>query len=176
MLTGAAGATHYTDRAGAFLSNGGIGRLELSAVLRKAAPLIRVRADGFLEVNRTASTMPAGVAAVVQPGTPIDSVLPDTYGTVGVGVTLMGLSDNDDDMASGRKPFTCRRCLRPFADLWAGWLMPAQTLTYSLDGGLGYLFARNQEFAATAFYRNDQGGQLGQRYAGASIHYTLRWL
>ena len=176
LLTGAAGATHYTDRAGALLSNGGIGRLELSAVVRKAAPLIRVRADGFVELNRTASSMPAGIAAVVQPGTPIGSVLPDTYGTVGVGVTLLGLSDNDDDMASGRKPFGCRRCLRPFADLWAGWLMPAQTLTYSLDGGLGYLFARHQEFAASAFYRNDQGGQLGQRYAGASIHYTLRWL
>jgi tetratricopeptide (TPR) repeat protein len=176
LLTAGAGATHYADRAGAFLSDGGIGRLELSAVVRKAAPLIRVRADGFVELNRTASTMPAGLAAVVQPGTPVDSVLADTYGTVGVGVTLLGLSDDDDDMGSGKKPFACHRCLRPFADLWGGWLMPAQTLTYSLDGGLGYLFARHQELAATAFYRNDQGGQLGQRYAGASLHYTLRWL
>ncbi len=67
------------------------------------------------------------------------------------------------------------RCLRPLVDLWAGWLMPAQTITYSVDGGMGYLFAHHQELAATGFYRNDQGGQVGQRYVGLSLHYALRW-
>jgi tetratricopeptide (TPR) repeat protein len=176
LVAAAAGATHYGDRAGAFLSDGEIGRLELSALVRKAAPLIRVRADGFFEQNQLATAMPAGLAAVVQPGTSIDNVLPETYGTAGVGVTLLGATDNEDDMASGRTPLACHRCLRPFADVWAGWLMPAQKLTYSLDGGIGYLFARHQELAAMAFYHNDQGGQAGQRYAGASLHYTLRWL
>jgi hypothetical protein len=54
--------------------------------------------------------------------------------------------------------------------------MPAQRLTYSVDAGLGYLFARHQELAATGFYRTDQGGLIGQRYAGFSLNYALRWL
>jgi tetratricopeptide (TPR) repeat protein len=176
LVAAAGGATNYTDRAGAFLANGATGRMELSALLRKAAPLVRLRADGFVEANRLAATMPAGLAAVVQPGTPVDEVLPQTYGTAGVGLTLMGLTDNEDDMGTARAPLACRRCLRPFADVWAGWLMPAQRLTYSLDAGLGYLFARHQELAATGFYRTDQGGLIGQRYAGFSLNYALRWL
>ena len=103
-------------------------------------------------------------------------MLPETYGTAGVGLTLLGLTDNEDDMGTAHGPLACRRCLRPFADVWAGWLMPAQRLTYSLDAGLGYLFARHQELAATGFYRTDQGGLIGQRYAGFSLHYALRWL
>jgi hypothetical protein len=153
-----------------------MGRLELSRLLRKAAPLIRLRADGFVEANRLASALPAGIAAVVPAGTGTDEVMPETYGTAGVGLTLLGLSEDDDDLASGRGPLSCRRCLRPFADLWAGWLMPADRVTYSLDGGLGYLFARHQELAATGFFRSDQGGQVGQRYMGMSLLYALRWM
>jgi hypothetical protein len=91
-------------------------------------------------------------------------------------VTLLGLSDDDEDLGSGRVGRACHLCLRPLADVWAGWLMPAQTVTYSLDGGLGYLFARHQELSATGFYRNDQGGHVGQQYTGVSLRYTLRWL
>jgi hypothetical protein len=101
--------------------------------------------------------------------------VPETYGTAGIGLTILGVSDDEDDMASGRGPRACRTCFRPLADLWAGWLMPAETITYSLDAGLGYLFARHQELAAMGFYRNDQGGQVGQRYTGLSLHYALRW-
>jgi tetratricopeptide (TPR) repeat protein len=176
LVAAAGGATHYTDRSGAYLASGAVGRMELSALLRKAAPLIRARADGFVEANRLATTMPVGIAAVVQPGTSVDEVLPETYGTAGVGLTLLGLTDNEEDMGSARGPLSCTRCLRPFADLWAGWLMPAQRLTYSFEGGLGYLFARHQEIAATGFYRSDQGGLIGQRYAGLSLLYALRWL
>jgi hypothetical protein len=168
------GATHYADRAGEFLASGGVGRLELSALLRRASPLIRVRADGFVEANRLASAMPAGLVAIVPPGTPTGDVVPETYGTAGLGLTILGVSDDEDDMASGRGR-SCRRCLRPLADLWVGWLMPAETITYSLDGGMGYLFAHHQELAATGFYRNDQGGQVGQHYLGLSLHYALRW-
>ena len=169
------GATHYADRDGAFLASGGVGRLELSALLRKASPLIRLRADGFIEANRLAMVIPGGLAAVVPPGTPTGDVVPETYGTAGIGLTILGVSDDEDDLASGRASRSCWRCLRPLADLWAGWLMPAQTLTYSFDGGLGYLFAHHQELAATGFYRNDQGGEVGQRYMGLSLRYALRW-
>jgi len=169
------GGTHYTDRAGSSLASGGVGRVEMSALLRRASPLIRLRADGFLEANRLSTTMPAGLAAVVPPGTPTGDVVPETYGTAGLGLTILGASDDEDDMASGRGPRSCWTCFRPLADLWAGWLMPAQTVTYSLDGGLGYLFARHQELTAMGFYHNDQGGQVGQRYMGVSLHYALRW-
>jgi tetratricopeptide (TPR) repeat protein len=171
----AGGATHYADRDGAFLASGGVGRVELSALLRKASPLIRLRADGFLEANRLAIAIPPGLAAVVPPGTPPGDVVPETYGTAGIGLTILGVSADEDDMASGRGPRACPTCFRPLADLWAGWLMPAETITYSLDAGLGYLFARHQELAAMGFYRNDQGGQVGQRYTGLSLHYALRW-
>lgn len=174
-VVAAGGATHYADRDGAFLASGGVGRLELSALLRKASPLIRLRADGFLEANRLAVAIPPGLAVVVPPGTPPGDVVPETYGTAGIGLTILGVSDDEDDMASGRGPRACPTCFRPLADLWAGWLMPADTITYSLDAGLGYLFARHQELAATGFYRNDQGGQVGQRYTGLSLHYALRW-
>lgn len=176
-VTAAGGGNRYLDRSGAPVTSGGAGRLELSGLVRRAAPVIRVRVDGFFEANRSVSTLPAGLAAAIAPGTDIGDVVPDTYGTVGVGVSLLGLSDDDDDdFASGRAGGACHICLRPVADLWAGWLMPAQTITYSLDGGLGYLLARHQELAATGFYRNDQGGHVGQQYTGVSLRYTLRWL
>ncbi len=175
-LVAAAGADRYTDRGGATVTSGGVGRFELSGLVRRAAPLGRVRVDGFLEGNRSVSTLPAGFAAVMPAGADINDVVPDSYGTLGVGLTVLGLSDDDEDLGSGRLPGACHVCLRPLADLWAGWLMPAQTITYSLDGGLGYLFARHQELAATGFYRNDQGGHVGQQYTGVSLRYTLRWL
>jgi tetratricopeptide (TPR) repeat protein len=173
-IVAAGGATHYADRDGAYLASGGVGRLELSALLRKASPLIRVRADGFIEDNRLAAAIPAGLAAVVPAGTPPGDVVPETYGTAGLGLTILGGTDEEDDMASGRGRW-CRTCLRPLADLWVGWLMPAETITYSFDAGMGYLFAHHQELAATGFYRNDQGGQVGQQYMGLSLHYALRW-
>ena len=175
-VTAAGGGNRYLDRGGALVTSGGVGRLELSALLRKAAPLVRARLDGFVEANRSVSTVPAGLATAMAPGTAIGDVVPDTYGTVGVGVSVLGLSDDDDDFGSGRVGGACHICLRPLADLWAGWLIPAQTMTYSLDGGLGYLFARHQELAATGFYHNDQGGHVGQQYTGVSLRYTLRWL
>src|SRR5262249_43997155 len=61
LISAAGGAPHYADRGGASLATGGMGRLELSRLLRKAAPLIRVRADGFVEANRLASALPAGL-------------------------------------------------------------------------------------------------------------------
>jgi hypothetical protein len=175
-MAAAGGGVLYADRTGALVTSGGVGRLELSGLLRRAAPLIRVRVDGFVEANRSVSTLPGGLTSAIAPGTSIGDVVPDTYGTVGVGVSLLGLSDDDDDFGSGRMGGSCHICLRPLADLWAGWLMPAQTVTYSLDGGLGYLFARHQELSATGFYRNDQGGHVGQQYTGVSLRYTLRWL
>ena len=54
--------------------------------------------------------------------------------------------------------------------------MPAQRLTFSMNGGVGYLFARQQEISAAAFYRSDQGGLIGQRYTGLSLLYALRWM
>jgi tetratricopeptide (TPR) repeat protein len=176
LIAAAAGATHYTDRSGAFLASGGIGRLEVSSLLRKASPLIKMRADGFIEANGLASVLPGGVAAVVPAGTPISDVMPTSYGTTGLGLTILGLTQDQDDVASGRGARACARCLRPFADLWVGWLMPAQRITFSVDGGIGYLFARRQELAASAFYRSDQGGFIGQRYAGLSLLYALRWM
>jgi hypothetical protein len=176
------GAHAYTARGGEWLGTGAVGHLELGQILREAAPRLRVRADGFIEANRLAAALPVSVARDVQPGTPTDSVVPRTYETAGLGVTLMNvLGDEPDPEWDGpRDPWTRElgtgwARLRPYADLWAGWLMPAQKITYTLAAGLGVALARSQELAAAGFFESDRAGEPGERYMGVSVLYALRW-
>jgi tetratricopeptide (TPR) repeat protein len=178
----AGGAHAYTARGGEWLGTGAMAHLELGQVLREAAPRLRVRADGFVEANRLAAELPVSVARAVQPGTPTDSVVPQTYETAGIGVTLTNvLGDEPDTEWDGtRDPWTRElrtgwARLRPYADLWAGWLMPAQKVTYTLAAGLGVAVARSQELAAAGFFESDRAGEPGERYMGVSVLYALRW-
>ena len=101
-------------------------------------------------------------------------MLPSSYPTTGVGLTLLRRRDDDEERA--RLGQGCAPCFRPFADAWTGWLMPAQRLTFSLEAGLGFLFLHHQELSAAGFFYSDYRGEAGQHYGGASLSYTLRWL
>jgi hypothetical protein len=65
--------------------------------------------------------------------------------------------------------------LRYHLDAWAGHLWPAAKMSYSAEAGLGLVFARHQEIAVTGYYYTAVGSSTGDRYAGASLNYTLRW-
>jgi hypothetical protein len=65
--------------------------------------------------------------------------------------------------------------LRYHLDGWAGYLWPAQRPSYAAEVGLGLVFARHQELSVEGYFFSDLGSAAGERYAGASLNYTLRW-
>jgi Tetratricopeptide repeat len=173
-LGGSIGASRYTARDGELLAAGWFGRGEVSRTMNLSSLIVRPRVDAFIEENSLAAALPPSLVTLVRSGVQASNLLPETYATTGVGLTLLRRRDDDDDeIGTGRG---CAPCLRPFVDAWTGWLMPAQRLTYSLDAGLGFLFLRHQELSASGFYYSDYRGETGQQYSGASLSYTLRWL
>ena len=171
---GSAGASRYTARDGGLLANGWFGRAELSRTFSAGTFVLRPRADAFAEENDLAATLPASLVPLVRAGVQSGNLLPSSYETTGIGLTLLRRrGDDEDDPGSGRG---CAPCFRPFGDAWTGWLMPAQRLTFSLEAGAGFLFTHHQELSAAGFYYSDYRGEAGQRYTGASLSYTLRWL
>ena len=176
-LGGSFGGTRYTARDGDGLSRGWFARAEVARTINAGAFVLRPRADGFTEQNDLAATLPMSFVSMVRAGVPTGNILPNSYATTGLGLTLLRRRlDDEDEVGSGRSSRECAPCLRPFADVWTGYLMPAQRLTVSVEAGLGYLFLRHQELSAGGFYFSDYRGEAGQHYSGASLSYILRWL
>ena len=165
-LAGAVGASRYTARDGGLLANGWFGRAEAVAHLRPAivpAAPARRRVCRGEQSGGDAAGQPgaAGARAACRAAT----CLPSSYQTTGVGLTLLRRrGDDEEEPGSGKG---CAPCFRPFGDVWTGWLMPAQRLTFSFEAGLGFLFLQHQELSAAGFYYTDYHGESGQRYTGA---------
>jgi hypothetical protein len=172
----ALGASRYSAREGGLLAAGWFGRAELARVINVGGFVVRPRADAFAEENDLVATLPPSLVARVRSGVQVGNFLPGSYATTGLGLSLTRRRDDDDDLGSGRSSRDCAPCLRPFADAWTGWLLPAQRLTLSFQAGLGYLFLHHQELSASSFFYSDYRGEAGQHYGGASLTYTLRWL
>jgi hypothetical protein len=98
-----------------------------------------------------------------------EDVLALQYTSVGVGLSI---GSSHGEVGEGRGPHVS---LRYHLDAWAGHLWPAAKAAYSLEAGLGLVFARHQELAVSGFYFTDVGSAPGERYAGATLNYTLRW-
>jgi hypothetical protein len=175
-LGGSLGASRYSARDGDRLAAGWFGRVELARTINAGHFALRPRGDAFAEQNDLVATLPPSLVAQVRGGVQAGNFLPSSYATTGLGLTVTRRRDGDDDIGSGRSDHDCAPCLRPFADAWTGWLLPAQRLTLSLQAGLGYLFLHHQELSAAGFYYSDYRGEAGQHYGGASLTYTLRWL
>jgi tetratricopeptide (TPR) repeat protein len=173
-VAGSLGASRYTARDGGLLANGWFGRAELSRTFNAGTFGLRPRVDAFAEENDLAATLPASLVPLVRAGVQSGNFLPSSYETTGIGLTLLRRrGDDEEEPGSGKG---CAPCFRPFGDAWTGWLMPAQKLTFSLEAGMGFLFLRHQELSAAGFFYSDYRGETGQRYTGASLSYTLRWL
>jgi tetratricopeptide (TPR) repeat protein len=174
---GALGASRYTARDGGALAKGWFGRAEIARAVNAGTFVLRPRADAFAEQNDLVATLPPSLVPLVRSGVQAGGFLPSSYATTGVGLSLMRRrADQEDEIGSARSERDCAPCLRPFADVWAGWLFPAQRLTLSVEAGLGYMFVHHQELSATGFYYSDYRGEAGQHYGGAALSYTLRWL
>jgi tetratricopeptide (TPR) repeat protein len=98
-----------------------------------------------------------------------EDVLALQYTALGVGVSI---GSTHGEVGEGRGPHVS---LRYHLDAWAGHMWPASRASYSLEAGLGLVFARHQELAVSGFYFTDVGSAPGERYAGATLNYTLRW-
>jgi len=173
-IGGSLGASRYTARDGGLLANGWFGRAELSRTFNVRTFALRPRIDAFAEENDLAVTLPASLVPLVRAGVQSGNFLPSSYETTGVGLTLLRRRGDDEEAPGSGKG--CAPCFRPFGDAWTGWLMPAQKLSFSVEAGMGFLFQQHQELSAAGFFYSDYRGESGQRYTGASLSYTLRWL
>ena len=126
-------------------------------------PLFRVRLGGQFAFNDLAPTLPASFSQVVAPGTSIQAVLPDIYGTAGVGVSL----SQENLFGGSRRGMS----LRYLADAWLGWWWPANQLTYRFEAGLGWRFLTRHEIIASVLYSNQSGGTADQGHAAVVLKY-----
>jgi hypothetical protein len=134
----------------------------------QAGPLqISIRLDGEVLLTRRAHVVPRSLP--VEAGD-FDTLLPDRYAMVGPGLTL---SNRGEELGSGvGRAWGWHYLLEGET----GWLWPDNRPWAGVAGGLGIIMPRWQEILLRGHYYTSYGGMLGQRYAGVSLGYVLRWM
>jgi tetratricopeptide (TPR) repeat protein len=146
------------------------GRGELAFRLPVGSAFFRPRLDVFRNLAPPLEDVPQDLFPFLQAGeVQAQDILSLQYSSVGAGLTV---GSNHADVGEARGPHVS---LRYHLDAWAGHLWPAAKMSYSAEAGLGLVFARHQEIAVTGYYYTAVGSSTGDRYAGASLNYTLRW-
>ena len=146
------------------------GRGELAFRLPLGSAFFRPRFDVFRNLAPPLEDIPQDLQPFLQAGdVQAQDILSLQFTSVGAGLTV---GSTHADVGEARGPHVS---LRYHLDAWAGHIWPAQKMSYAAEAGLGLVFARHQEIAVTGFYFTDVGSSVGDRYAGASLNYTLRW-
>jgi tetratricopeptide (TPR) repeat protein len=146
------------------------GRGELAFRLPVGSAFFRPRLDVFRNLAPALTDIPVDLSPfLLAADTAPEDVLALQFSSVGVGLTL---GSTHADVGEARGPHIS---LRYHLDAWAGHLWPTKKMSYAAEAGLGLVFARHQEIAVTGYYFTDVGSAAGDRYAGASLNYTLRW-
>jgi hypothetical protein len=126
-----------------------------------------VRADTEFLLTREATSIPA-VLPVANADFP--TLLPDRYLWAGAGVTLSNLGQ---DVGSGvGRPWSLHYAFEGEV----GWLWPGDEPLAEITAGLGWVMPHWQELFLRGYYYTSYGGIAGQRYAGVSLGYVLRWM
>jgi hypothetical protein len=156
----------YLTRQGSLLGVGYKVETILAYTLLRASPTWQVRLQGSWESNRLQDTIPAELrSSLLSPSANMETIIPKSYGTVGVGTTFRyNLSEQDIP----RQPYL-------LVDFWAGWAVPANVLTYNGRIGAGISLFKADVLSVGAFYGNVQGGQPNTAYQGIEAQYTIRF-
>jgi hypothetical protein len=169
-IVGATNWSRFSTRTRYLLTTEVDGRGELAFRLPIGSAFLRPRVDGF---HNWAPAVTGGIPPDLRPyltqmENPQD-LLSLEYSTAGVGLTI---GSTHADVGEGRGPHVS---LRYHLDGWAGHMWPARKPSYAVTAGVGLVFAQHQELAVSGFYFTDLRSAAGERYAGASLNYTLRW-
>ncbi len=106
---------------------------------------------------------PAAEAAVLR------QVQLGDYSSAGVGASI----GNDFGIEpQGRGP---RRSYRYSLSAWAAYVLPSLQQGYGIEAHFGFVFARRQELAVSAFLYGGWREAVAERFAGASLSYVARW-
>lgn len=165
-----ASANRYATRSQELLGQGLTGRAEVAQKILLGGASLRLRGDVFADNTVPVKVVPTSIKSFLQRGALLADYMPIAYRTVGGGITF---TSSEHDIGEGiGSPRTAHLLL----DAWVGRLWPAKKLTYAFETGLGVLLTRYQELSASGFYYTDRGGEAGQKFAGVTVKYTLRWL
>ena len=166
-----AGSTwaRFSTRSRNFLTTEIAGRGELAFRFPLGSAFVRPRVDGFANSVPPVMDIPADLSPFLTQREDPEDLLTLEYSTVGLGLSL---GSTHGDVGEARGPHVS---LRYHLDGWAGYLWPAKKPSYALTAGLGLVFAQHQELALSGFYYTDRRSAAGERWAGATLNYTLRW-
>jgi tetratricopeptide (TPR) repeat protein len=160
----------FSTRSRNFLTTEMAVRSDLAYRLNVASAFIRPRIDVFYNnVPAVSNGIPPDLMPLLTQREDPQDLLSLEYANVGVGLSV-GSTHGDVGEALGP-----HISLRYYLDGWAGQMWPARKPSYTVHLGLGLVFAQHQELALSAFYFSDLRSAAGERYAGASLNYTLRW-
>jgi tetratricopeptide (TPR) repeat protein len=169
-LGGNVSAGRFVTRGRVPLTNEFAAKGEMAVRLPLGSAFVRPRAEALRTWAKPLADIPMEIAPYLA-GMAVDAddVLALQYDSAGVGLTIgHGLAD----VGEGRGPHVS---LRYHLDGWAGYLWPALKPSYAAEVGIGLVFARHQELSLEGYFFSDVGSAAGERYAGASVNYTLRW-
>jgi tetratricopeptide (TPR) repeat protein len=91
------------------------------------------------------------------------------YSSAGVGVSV-GNDFGTEPQARGP-----RRSYRYSVSGWAAYVLPSLQQGYGIEAHFGFVFARRQELAASAFLYGGWREAVAERYGGVSLSYVARW-
>jgi tetratricopeptide (TPR) repeat protein len=159
----------FSTRSRGFLTTEIAGRGEMAFRFPIGGAFIRPRVDGNANSVPPVIEKPADLTPFLTQRENPEDLLALEYSTAGVGLSL---GSTQWDVGEGRGPHVS---LRYHLDGWTGFLWPAAKLSYSVQAGLGLVFAQHQELALSGFYSTDRRSAAGERWASATLNYTLRW-
>jgi tetratricopeptide (TPR) repeat protein len=91
------------------------------------------------------------------------------YSSAGLGFSI---GNDFGTEPQGRGP---RRSYRYSLSGWAAYVLPSLQQGYGIEAHFGFVFARRQELAASAFIYGGWREAVAERYGGASLSYVARW-
>ena len=114
-----------------------------------------------------------GVSGVVQVDGSDEAALRQVqlgdYSSAGAGVSV---GNDFGTEPQGRAP---RRSYRYSLSAWAAYVLPSLQQGYGIEAHFGFVFARRQELAASAFLYGGWREAVAEQYGGLSLSYVARW-
>ena len=156
----------YLTRQGSTLGKGYKLQAILGNSLLTGMQTWQVRLQGSWEDNQLAKTLPGELNGLLAPAVAnVETLIARNFGTMGIGTTFR---HGASDQGVLRRPFV-------LADVWTGWVWPANALGYNGRVGMGISLLGPDILSAGAFYSNIQAGRTNQAYKGVGLQYSFRF-